>query len=692
MSLKKWAKKAVKKLTGSSSVIGAIVGAVTGVGALTGIAGSLLLNNSSSSSHTNTGTVNYVTNDTNIYFPAMTITFEGNLFKPSTRLYVFFDGRDVSAYIKPDGGNLGAALVTDSSGHIKGEFQLPNTSAMKFVQGKKELKFTDSSKNDNTETTYAITYVTYSGAEDKTEFQDAGGIQTSVSRADPIVQSFLVLDRGGIYLKAVNLYFLTKDNKYPVLFQIREVIEDTVSELYLTNSNYILSPSEINASPDGMVPTTVNLHSPVYLQEGKEYAIYLVTNAPASYNLASCIYGETNSYNQLSTKDPRIVALMKNLGGSAWLKDSTKGIKFVLYKCAFDTTKKYTLALDNQDLFTTILPNNSLSTTISTNVITVTDPDHGFVPNDYVTISGLPAGEDFGGIDTQYINGVHRIDSVTYNQYTFSTVQIDNVETAIPETAQATVIFGTNVVTDSQYQYDTLVLNNAEVLLSNTNLDYTFKSLTGKSLDGSETPNVFDPTFTEITNKVEYNTSKVKKVNSPYNEANLNPGGAKSLQVNVSFSTNNENISPVIDMSNTNAVLIENVINNQSSGELDEINPTGIARYITKDIQLSTQSNGVQVRFQGNLQGSANFRVFYKTLPIQSTGDLRDQPWVEMTLDTEVAKANNDTTFSNYQYTAYNLPLFKAFKTKILMTSPDSTKVPLVKTYRAIAFKSIENE
>lgn len=689
--IKKTLKKAIKAVTKNSSAVGAVLGSVTGIGALSGIAGSLLLNNSSSSSNTSTGTNNIVVHDTNVLFPAMDITFEGNLFKPNTRLYVLFDGRDVSSYIQPDGKTTGSPLITDGAGYIKGVFHLPNTNSMRFVQGKKELHFTDNLNTTN-ESTYAITYITYSGSDDKTDIQDAGGTQTSVSRADPMVQSFLVLDKGGIYLNAVNLYFLSKDNKYPVLFQIREVDEDTVSDLYLTNSNYILNPSDVNVSTDGSVATTVKLHSPVYLQEGKEYAIYLVTNAPASYKLATCIYGETNSKNQLSTKDPRIVAMMKNLGGTAWLKDTTRGIKFILYKCAFDTTKKYTLALDNEDLPLTLLDNNSLSTTASTNKITVTDPKHGFVAGDFVTIKGLPANTDYAGINSNYINGVHKIDSVTYNTYTFSSYQHENTETPIPTTASSTIIFGTNVSTDTEYQYDILTINNAEILLSNTTLNYTFKGLSGRSLDGSEIPNVFDTTFSDITNRVDYNAPKVKKINSPYNESNLNPGSAKSLQVNVSFSTSNENISPVVDVANTNAILVENVINNQSDGEVEDINTTGIARYITKDIQLSTQSNGVQVRFQGNLQGSANVKVFYKILPIESTGTLADQNWVEMTLDTEVPKSSNSTEFNNYQYTARNLPLFKAFKTKVLMTSTDSTKVPLIKTYRAIAFQSIDNE
>lgn len=654
-------------------------------------------NGGSETSNTNSGSVVVVDNDTTVYIPAMTITFEGNMFKPNTRLYIFFDGKDVTQYIKPtiEGTEaLGDPLITTSTGYIKGEFHLPNTEELKFAAGKKELKFTDSSKNDESETTFASAYFTYSGSEDQTEYQDAGGTQIYKSSADPLVQSFMVLDKGGIYLEGVQLYFIQKDNKYPILFQIREVIEDVVSDLYLTNSNYILDPTMVNISEDGSVATTIKFSSPVFLQEGKEYGIYLVTNAPASYYLATCVYGETDTYNKLSTRDPRIGGIMKHLGSSAWLKDTSRGFKFVLNKCAFDTTRKYVLALDNSDLRTKILENNCISTTSGTNRITITDSDHAFNPNDFVTISGLPADTTYGGINSNYINGIHRIESVTWNTYTFSNVLINETETVIPDIATATVFFGTNIVTDSSYQFDNITINNNEILLSNTKLEYSMKTLSGKSLDGSETPNVFDSEFTEVTNKVQYNTAKVKKINSPYNERNLNPGSEKSLQVDILFSTNNENISPVIDIVNTNAALIENIINNPSGDlhEIDEINPKGIARYITKDVSLTSQSNGLQVRYLGNIQAPANVRVYYKILPVSSSGSLADQPWVEMNLDTEVSKASNATTFDTYTYSEYNLPWFKAFKTKVLMTSSDSTKPPLIKMYRAIAIQGPESD
>lgn len=642
---------------------------------------------------TNSGVVNSVQNDTNVYIPAQDVTFDGALFKPNTRLYAFFDGKDVTSYIQPtmsEGQATGDPLITDAGGRMHGIFHLPNNAkTIRFVQGKKELKFIDNDKNDGTETTSGIVYFTYEGTPNQTESQDVGGLQASYNDVDPTVQSFLVLESGGVYLQSMNLYFLTKDNKYPILLQIREVIDDAVSSKYLANSNVVLDPANINVSEDGSLATPVTFTSPIYLQEGKEYAIYLVTNAPATYTLATCVYGETDSKNQVSTKDPRVGTLLKYLGAGVWLRDSTKGIKFGLFKCAFDTTSVYTLSLDNEDLGTHSLPNNSLATTISTNRITVTDKNHSFNADDYVTIAGLPADTTYGGISSQYINGVHRIDSVTWDTYSFTTVLINGVETDIPTAATASVVFGTNVLTDYSCQYDNILINNTQIALTKTSLDYTFKGLSGKSLDGNETPNIMDSNFTEISNKVDYSVNRVKKVNSPYNEANLNPGGNKSLQVDIKFKTDNENVSPVIDLTNTNVVLVENLINNQYDDELETDNGKGIARYITRDVALANQSDGLQVKFYGNIQSNANVRVYYKTLPVGSTGSLADQPWVEMTPDEQIKKVNDSLTFPEIKFTVYDLPLFKAFKTKVLMTSSDSTKPPLIKRYRAIAFQSI---
>jgi hypothetical protein len=61
-----------------------------------------------------------------------------------------------------------------------------------------------------------------------------------------------------------------------------------------------------------------------------------------------------------------------------------------------------------------------------------------------------------------------------------------------------------------------------------------------------------------------------------------------------------------------------------------------------------------------------------------------------MDLDKAVQKSANNTIYNEYSYTVFTDNMFKAFKTKVLMLASDSTKPPLIRNYKAIAFQNIE--
>ena len=46
--------------------------------------------------------------------------------RPTTRVYPFFDGEDISAYVTPTGSSAGAALTTDATGSCSGTFSIPD--------------------------------------------------------------------------------------------------------------------------------------------------------------------------------------------------------------------------------------------------------------------------------------------------------------------------------------------------------------------------------------------------------------------------------------------------------------------------------------------------------------------------------------------------------------------------------------
>ena len=94
---------------------------------------------------------------------AVTIKFSGGGFKPNTRLYPFFNKRDVGIYSYPfadqtESGSEPAAstlvqgtnIVTDAVGNAKGRFHLPDPKVAgnpQFTTGDVEFTLTSSSTN-----------------------------------------------------------------------------------------------------------------------------------------------------------------------------------------------------------------------------------------------------------------------------------------------------------------------------------------------------------------------------------------------------------------------------------------------------------------------------------------------------------------------------------------------------------------
>jgi len=87
------------------------------------------------------------------YMRSRVIRFTAHAVKPSTRLYAFFDGTNVSNYVTPTNSsfantaNEGGILTSDSTGRLYGTFRVPNDSSLRFNTGSRNLRFTDNPTN-----------------------------------------------------------------------------------------------------------------------------------------------------------------------------------------------------------------------------------------------------------------------------------------------------------------------------------------------------------------------------------------------------------------------------------------------------------------------------------------------------------------------------------------------------------------
>ena len=647
---------------------------------------------------------------------ARTITFNGTRFKPNTRVYPYFDNIDVSTYVTPDGGSLGGNLVTDSNGAVSGTFAIPeptNDSNPRWRTGTRVFRLTASATDDRSsdvETAGEVDYTARGILEtqqetilstreprlQRTNTTDNREITRTSTREtnrqvgwwDPLAQTFLIDDSGGVFVSSVALYLQSKDDNVPITVQIREVVNGYPGVKLLPFSEKTMNPSQVNTSADSTTATTFTFDSPVYIQENVEYALVVLANS-TNYNAWVARMGETqiNSDRTIS-EQPYAGVLFKSQNGTTWSADQNEDIKFKLKRCEFSNVTG-TVTLTNDSLPTRTLKNNPLRTTNSSGVIRVFHPNHGMHgTSNNVTISGVANG-DYNGIAHSDINGTYTsISNITLDSY-------DNTTTG---TATATGDVGGATVTATQNRlYDVLNLSLQAMTVPETSIGYQIRPTTGKSIHGSESE--FSLTSSSnyqsvVANDNIYFTAP-QMVASDINQTN-EMSGQKSLFVQLIMQTENTKLSPVLDLQRTSAFTIQNRLNSPTSRNtpnfVDDDQPTGsstAAIYCTRPITLENASTALELRLTQNVRSTSDVEVYFRATSSEEVRNIDDLAWVPFngdgSEDTTVTPAEDAGTCKEYKYSASDIFEFTAFQIKIAMKGTNSAYPPVIKDLRGIA-------
>lgn len=157
---------------------------------------------------------------------------------------------------------------------------------------------------------------------------------------DPLAQSFLVEDPGGIFVTKCDVFFRTKDDMdIPVVFQIRSMKNGLPTQNVLPFSEIVLDPSEVNISADGSVATTVEFKAPIYLEgNNTEYAVALASNS-TKYSVYISRIGETDLLTDtFISNQPYLGSLFKSQNASTWEPSQWEDLKFTMYRAEFETS------------------------------------------------------------------------------------------------------------------------------------------------------------------------------------------------------------------------------------------------------------------------------------------------------------------------------------------------------------------
>jgi len=543
------------------------------------------------------------------FIRSRTVSFTARGMRPNTRVYPFFDNIDVSIYITPDGGSSGGNIVTDANGSVTGSFAIPDPnvdSNPRWRTGKRIFRLTASATNDQDRTNVATSAEADYDAkgllettqeaiiatrEATTQRRSVTGNRTtsrSASRViatrqpdngggrdsndggdnDPLAQSFVIDEEDGLFVTSLDIFFATKSSTIPVRAEIRNMVNGYPGQKVIPFSQKYLNPSAINTSSDASTATTFTFDAPVYLQEGVEYCTVLYSDS-LDYTVYIARLGDTViGSDRTVSKQPAAGVLFKSSNYRTWTPEQMEDLKFTMKKAVFNTTASGTLTLANQTLPVKTLEANPIRTFNGTGLIRIFHKNHGMhSTSDNVTIAGVSSGT-YNGIAHSTING-------TYTS--ISNITLDSYDVTTAGTANATGDVGGSSVTATQNRlYDVLQPQIGHVVHPQTSLTSTLRSATGKSVNGSETPFSLQAT-TAAENVVlgdNYYFDNPRLVASDINQTN-EMSGSKSFVMNLTISSSNANLSPIIDLKRINAFAISNRLNNPLVSSTDTLSGDG---------------------------------------------------------------------------------------------------------------------
>jgi hypothetical protein len=665
------------------------------------------------------------------FIRAKDVDFTAKDMKPLTRVYPFFDGIEVSAYVTPTGSNAGAALTTDAAGQITGRFAIPDpatSGAPKWRTGKRTFRLTTSPTNTLTGDVFTSAESDYSAKGmiqqvqetivstrepqisrtdvqedqtitrtniDTTNTQVWGGTRPHRHHnPDPVAQSFMVDSENGLFITSCQLYFSSKASVTPVQVQIRTMVNGYPSQTIVPFGQVFIDAADVNVSSDASASTTFTFPSPVFLKENTEYCFVAKSNSE-NYTIYTARMGQkTLDGNRLISKQPYFGGMFKSQNGSTWTAEQNEDVKFILNRARFTENTTGTVHLVNDVIPTKTLKQNPLTTTSGSTTVTVHHPNHGMHSTSAnVTIAGVPSGSH-NGIAHTNLNGTYTtIGNIKLDSYTI-TAQNSDTASASGECAGLA-----NVTATRNILYDVIQPVVGAIQPPATSLSATMRNTTGRTLEGSETEYSLAATSKAIavTFNEDYYMTAPHLIASAINETNeMSSSKSFNLAISLSTPTDNNNISPVIDTQRLSAFLIQNRLNNPISGTtpdfVEETTNTGgssSAKYMTRPVILTNDATALDIRVSASVQSSATLKMYYRITSAEDARKLGDVAWIAFnsdgTSDSAMDPAKDSLTFKEHKFSASDLPEFTAFQLKVVLLGTNSSYPPILRDMRGIA-------
>lgn len=402
----------------------------------------------------------------------------------------------------------------------------------------------------------------------------------SKQNLDPLGQSFFV--DSPIFVTKVDLFFAEKDDTLPIVVKIRKNDGGQPSPFIVPLSEKIVSSANVLISSNANVATTVTFDAPIYLDIGE----YTLTLGSSSKNYKVWI-SELNQEDVLTERNiseqPLLGSLFKSQNASEWTASQFEDLKLRIYKAQFYTNVTSTVNLTPVRNYTSVFFTESQPFEIypGRTTLKVFHFDHGLVENSYVMFTNFANANISGTIGNVYGIDGNLLDKV---EFIVSNVKLDSFTIDLPNAPNVTEVtrFGSGSSMFKDIAYTSVTPQVGTLKPANTTINHRIITTTATS-----SAYTVDSTFSDIANLSETEFENLKTFTGVTNSVKM-LANVDSLKYRVEMSTNNPDVSPILDLKQAGILLKRNLINNPTYN-------TSVLSHEVVNIANSTAAGNVTV-------------------------------------------------------------------------------------------------
>jgi hypothetical protein len=325
---------------------------------------------------------------------------------------------------------------------------------------------------------------------------------------------------------------------------------------------------------------------------------------------------------------------------------------------------------------------------------------------------------ELGNVSLRRINKTHNLNDVTAaSPRTFDTykVKLDMGASGVGRsTGESFPILymgetkstgGSNIKATQNIPFEILTPQIQHVTVRGTNIDAEVRTVSGASISGTEIPYI-DQGFEAISISRSNYFSTPRIIASKVNEdAKLTTlPGNKSMTMRLNFGTTDSRVSPVIDTQRMSVIYTSNRVDSVISNYVTDSRVNGIDtdptafQYLSKEISLENPATSLKIIVDvykdrdADIRGffaiadHQNFNPIYEAFPgfnnINERGQIIDVANNDGSSDTFVSPAED---YREHTFTIDELPSFKSYRIKLLLTSTNQANPPKIRNLRVIA-------